>query len=175
MAAKMPRGLVIVYTGDGKGKTTAALGTAMRAVGHGRRVAFVQFIKARSVGEHEAAARLAPHLEIFRMGRGFVGGQPTDEHLKAAREALAFVRQCLNEGCYDMVVADEIFSAVKLKLISAEDVESLLADRPAAVHLVLTGRGAWPGLIERADLVTDMRLVKHPYEKGVRAQEGIEF
>jgi len=175
MTAKTTRGLVIVYTGDGKGKTTAALGTALRAVGHGRRVVFIQFIKAWSVGEHEAAKRLAPHLEIFRMGRGFVVGQPTDEHLRAAREALEFVRRCLKEGRHDMVVADEIFSAVGLKLLSAEDVESLLADRPPEVHLVLTGRGAWPSLIERADLVTDMRLVKHPYEKGVEAQEGVEF
>ena len=175
MTAKTTRGLVIVYTGDGKGKTTAALGTALRAVGHGRRVVFIQFIKAWSVGEHEAAKRLAPHLEIFRLGRGFVVGQPTDEHLRAAREALEFVRRRLKEGRHDMVVADEILSAVGLKLLCAEDVESLLADRPPEVHLVLTGRGAWPGLIERADLVTDMRLVKHPYEKGVEAQEGVEF
>ena len=175
MVAKVTKGLVIINTGDGKGKTTAALGMAMRAVGHGKRVAFVQFIKAWSVGEHRAAERLGPNLEIFRMGRGFVVGQPTDEHLTAAREALEFAGRCLAEGRYDMVEADEILSAVGLKLISAGDVESLLALRPPQVHLVLTGRGAWPGLIERADLVTDMRLVKHPFEKGVEGQEGVEF
>jgi cob(I)alamin adenosyltransferase len=175
MAAQTPHGLVIVNTGDGKGKTTAALGMAMRAVGHGKRVAFIQFIKAWHVGEHAAAQRLGPQLEVFRMGRGFVVGQPTGEHIAAAREAVEFARKCLKDGRYDMVVADEIISAVGLKLVSTEDVESLLAARPPQVHLVLTGRGAWQGLIDRADLVTDMRLVKHPYEKGVEAQEGVEY
>jgi cob(I)alamin adenosyltransferase len=175
MVAKVTKGLVVINTGDGKGKTTAALGMALRAVGHGKRVAFVQFIKAWCVGEHRAAERLAPDLEVFRMGRGFVVGQPTEEHLEAAREALEFVRRCLKEGRYDMVVADEIISAVGLKLLSGDQVESLLADRPPEVHLVLTGRGAWPRLIERADLVTDMRLVKHPFQKGQEALEGIEF
>jgi cob(I)alamin adenosyltransferase len=175
MVAKIPRGLVIVNTGDGKGKTTAALGMAMRAVGHGMRVAFIQFVKAWSVGEHEAAGRLAPELEVFRLGKGFVVGDPAPEHLAAAREALEFVRRCLVAGRYQMVVADEVLTAVGLKLISAAEVEDLLGARPPEVHLVLTGRGAWASLIERADLVTDMRLVKHPYEKGVTAQEGVEF
>jgi len=175
MAAKLPQGLVIINTGDGKGKTTAALGMAMRAIGHGMRVAFIQFIKAWSVGEHEAAARLAPQLEVFRMGKGFVVGEATPEHLAAAREAMEFVRQCLTGGRYEMVVADEVLTAVGLGLITQEEVEALLADRPQGVHLVLTGRGAWDSLVEKADMVTDMRLLKHPYEKGIPAQEGIEF
>jgi len=176
MAAKRPHGLVIVHTGDGKGKTTAALGMALRAVGHDQRVAFVQFIKARSAGEHEAAARLAPNLELHRMGKGFVvGGARGPEHRRAARDALEFVRQCLRAGRHDMVVADEVLTAVGLKLLAPEDVESLLADRPPHVHLVFTGRGAWDALIQKADLVTEMHLVKHPYEKGVMGQEGIEF
>jgi len=175
MVAKIPRGLVIVNTGDGKGKTTAALGMAMRAVGHGMRVAFIQFVKAWSVGEHEAAARLAPELEVFRLGKGFVVGAPSPEHVAAAREALEFVRRCLVIGRYQMVVADEILTAVGLKLISAAEVEDLLAARPPEVHLVLTGRGAWDSLIEKADMATEMRLIKHPYEKGVMAQEGVEF
>jgi len=175
MVAKLPQGLVLVNTGDGKGKTTAALGLAMRAVGHGMRVAFVQFIKAWSVGEHEAAARLAPQLGVFRMGKGFVVGEATPEHLAAAREALEFVRQCLTGGRYEMVVADEVLTAVGLGLITQEEVEALLADRPQGVHLVLTGRGAWDSLVEKADMVTDMRLIKHPYDKGVVAQEGVEF
>jgi cob(I)alamin adenosyltransferase len=175
MAAKMPHGLVIVNTGDGKGKTTAALGMAMRCVGHGMRVAFVQFIKAWSVGEHEAAKRLGPELEVFRMGRGFVVGEPAAEHLQAARDALEKVRECLRDGRRQMVVADEALTAVGLRLLTEAEVESLLADRPPAVHLVFTGRGAWAALVERADLVTDMRLVKHPYDKGILAQEGIEF
>jgi cob(I)alamin adenosyltransferase len=175
MVAQTPRGLVIVFTGDGKGKTTAALGLAMRAAGHGLRIAFLQFIKADAVGEHTAAERLAPELEIVRLGRGFVVGPPTPEHLAAAREAMDRVRQCLRGSGHDMVVADEILDAVGLKLITPEEVEALLSDRSPAVHLVLTGRGAWPGLIERADLVTEMRSVKHPFERGVGAQEGIEF
>ena len=174
MVAKSPQGLVIINTGDGKGKTTAALGMAMRAVGHGLRVVFVQFIKAWSVGEHEAAARLAPQLEIFRMGKGFVG-EATPEHRAAAHEALEFVRQCLTGGRHEMVVADEVLTAAGLGLLTHEEVEALLADRPREVHLVLTGRGAWDSLIEKADLVTDMRLIKHPYDKGVQAQEGVEF
>jgi cob(I)alamin adenosyltransferase len=175
MAAKRPHGLVIVNTGHGKGKTTAALGMALRAVGHDQRVAFVQFIKARSAGEHEAAARLAPNLELHRMGKGFVAGEAGPEHRRAARDALEFVRQCLRAGRHDMVVADEILTAVGLKLLAPQDVEAILPDRPPDVHLVLTGRGAWDSLIEKADLVTEMRLVKHPYEKGVMGQEGIEF
>jgi cob(I)alamin adenosyltransferase len=175
MVAKLPRGLVIVNTGDGKGKTTAALGLAMRAVGHGMRVAFVQFVKAWSVGEHEAAARLAPQLEVFRMGKGFVVGEATPEHRTAAHEALEFVRRCLTAGRYEVVVADEVLTAAGLGLVTQEDVESLLADRPHDVHLVLTGRGAWDSLVAKADMVTEMRLIKHPYDKGVAAQEGVEF
>jgi cob(I)alamin adenosyltransferase len=175
MVAKLPHGLVIVNTGDGKGKTTAALGLAMRAVGHGMRVAFVQFVKAWSVGEHEAAARLAPELEVFRMGKGFVVGEATPEHRTAAHEALEFVRKCLTAGRYEVVVADEVLTAAGLGLVTQEDVESLLADRPHDVHLVLTGRGAWDALVAKADMVTEMRLVKHPYDKGMAAQEGIEF
>ena len=175
MVAKAPQGLVIVHTGDGKGKTTAALGMAMRAVGHRLRVAFIQFVKAAGVGEHKAAEILAPNLRIFRMGTGFVQGEPTSEDRRAAREALDKVRKALRDGDYDMVVADEILTAVGLDLLAADEVESLLADRPARIHLVLTGRGAWPRLIERADLVTEMRLIKHPYDRGVEPQEGIEF
>jgi cob(I)alamin adenosyltransferase len=169
------RGLVIVNTGDGKGKTTAALGMALRAAGHGMAVAVVQFIKARGTGEHATAARLAPHVRIFLMGKGLVVGEPTPEHCEAARAALAFVRESLRGGRYRMVVADEALTAVSLGLLAAANVESLLDDRPADVHLVLTGRGAWPSLVERADLVTDLRQVKHPFQQGVEAQEGVEF
>jgi len=175
MASEPARGLVIVNTGDGKGKTTAALGMAMRAVGHGMHVAFVQFVKAAAVGEHEAAVRLAPELEIFQMGCGCVTGEPTDEDLRAAREALETTRACLTRGRYAMVVADEAITAVGLNLLDRDAVESLLADRPADVHLVLTGRGAWPSLTDRADLVTEMHSVKHPHETGGGALEGIEF
>ncbi|MFO8014072.1 MAG: cob(I)yrinic acid a,c-diamide adenosyltransferase [Phycisphaerae bacterium] len=170
-----PRGRVIVYTGDGKGKTTAALGTALRAVGHGLAAAVVQFVKARPSGEHAAAERLAPDLTIRRMGAGWVTDEATDADLAAAREALAEVRRLLATGRPVMVVADEVLTAVGLGLLEREAVEGLLDARPAEKHLVLTGRGAWPALVERADLVTEMRCVKHPHERGEGPLAGIEF
>jgi len=178
MGTNSERGLVIVFTGDGKGKTTAALGQALRAVGRGLRVLVVQFLKACASGEHEAARRLAPDLEIRVMGRGFVP-PPDDpafgEHRAAAREALQYARKVLRSGQRDMLVADEILTAVGLKVLDEEDVLSLLDDRPPGVHLILTGRGATEGLIGRADLVTEMRCLKHPHDGGAEAREGIEF
>jgi cob(I)alamin adenosyltransferase len=178
MAGATRQGLVIVLTGDGKGKTTSALGMAMRAVGSGLRVVMVQFIKARQAGEDKAAARLAPRLQVHRKGLGFVppiGSGPIQEHQAAAREALELVRGLLCGRKHAMVIADEILTAIGLGLVSADDVLGLLEDRPAAVHLVLTGCGAPQRIIDRADLVTEMRLVKHPHQKGLEAQEGIEF
>jgi len=178
VATKKPQGLVILLTGDGKGKTTSALGQALRAVGHGMRVAVIQFIKDRRGGEHAAAERLRPDLEIRLMGRGFVPPAdqgPIEPHREAARQALQTVRQTLRDGRHPMVIADEVLTAVHLGLLSAEEVESLLADRPHEVHLVLTGRGATENLIRRADLVTEMKSVKHPHDSGLSAQPGIEF
>jgi len=178
MGAGSERGLVIVFTGDGKGKTCAALGQAMRAVGRGLRVLVVQFLKARASGEHKAARRLAPDLEIRVMGRGFVP-PPEDpafeEHRAAAREALQYAREMLRSGQRDMVVADEILTAVGLKVLAEEDVLALLDARPRGVHLVLTGRGATERLVARADLVTEMRALKHPHGAGAAAEPGIEF
>jgi len=171
-------GLVIVYTGDGKGKTTAAFGQAMRAVGHGYKVALIQFVKQLAVGEHAAARRLAPELEVRTTGIGFVipGKEPSlEKHRAAAEGGLALVREALTSGRYRMVVADELLTAVGLNLLARADVEALLDARPAAMHLVITGRGAWDELVRRADLVTEMRLVKHPYDAGVQSQAGIEF
>ncbi len=178
MGAGSERGLVIVFTGDGKGKTCAALGQAMRAVGRGLRVLVVQFLKACASGEHKAARRLAPDLEIRVMGRGFVP-PPEDpafeEHRAAAREAVQYARQMLRSGQRDMVVADEILTAVGLKVLAEEDVLALLDARPRGVHLVLTGRGATERLVARADLVTEMRALKHPHDSGAAAEPGIEF
>lgn len=172
------RGLAIILTGEGKGKTTAALGLALRAVGHGLRVLVIQFLKARASGEHEAARRLAPDLEIRVMGRGFVP-PPEDpafeEHRAAASEALRYTCEMLRNGEREMVVADEILTAVGLKVLEEEDVLSLLDARPRGVHLVLTGRGATERLVARADLVTEMRSAKHPCDAGAAAEPGIEF
>jgi len=178
MGASSERGLIIVFTGDGKGKTCAALGQAVRAVGRGLRVLVVQFLKACASGEHEAARRLAPDLEIRVMGRGFVP-PPDDpafgEHRAAAREALVYAREMLRSGERDMLVADEILTAVGLKVLAEEDVLALLDDRPPGVHLVLTGRGATESLVRRADLVTEMHSRKHPHDEGAEAQEGVEI
>jgi len=175
MSTAAPRGRVIIYTGEGKGKTTAALGTAMRAVGHGMGAVVVQFVKARPCGEHAAAARLAPNLGLRLMGAGWVAGEATDADRSAAAEALAEVRRLLSGDAVRMVVADEILTAVGLGLVPRDEVEALLSERPPEKHLVLTGRGAWPALVQRADLVTEMRSVKHPHDRGEGPVAGIEY
>lgn len=173
-------GLLIVYTGNGKGKTTAALGMAMRAVGYGHRVIMIQFVKGSwRYGELDGVARLKPELEIRPAGRGFVGiiddKLPIEEHRKAAAEAFADVERIVVSGEYQLVILDEILVALNLGLITEAQVLSLIDHRPDALHLVLTGRGCPDSIIERADLVTEMREVKHPYQKGRKAEKGIDF
>jgi cob(I)alamin adenosyltransferase len=170
----------MVYTGDGKGKTTAALGMALRAVGRGFRVLMIQFIKGSwHYGELDGVRALAPNFEIAAGGKGFVGivddKLPFEEHRKAALETLAFAREQVTGGVYDLIILDEINNAVKGNLIPVEGVLELLAARPPELHLVLTGRAAHPGVIEAADLVTEMREVKHPYQQGILAQVGIDY
>lgn len=176
MRANAPQpGRVLVFTGDGKGKTTAALGLALRAHGHGLRVCIIQFIKSRTdIGEVMAVEALGPGIELFPMGAGFVrqeGGTPADR--ARAAEALELARAKMSE-C-DVLVLDEINGAVKLKLISVDDLLSLVKDKPRELHIVLTGRDAHPFLIDAADTVTDMTSVKHAYDAGVTAQRGIDF
>lgn len=175
-----PRGLVLINTGDGKGKTTAALGTILRAVGYGHRCLIVQFVKGSwTYGEMKSIKRLEPEVEFYRMGRGFVGivddTLPREEHEKAAQEALKFAREKLVSGDYRLVLLDEIFIAVQLNLIAKEDVLALLDVRPAQTTLILTGRGAPAEVIERADTVTEMREIKHAYRKGILAQRGVDY
>ncbi len=173
------RGLVIIHTGDGKGKTTAALGLAIRAVGAGLRVLIFQFIKGgRHCGELDALEILKKSglpIEIKQGGLGFTSkGDPT-EHKKAARETLNLVRKEILSGNFDMIILDEINYAVKFDLITKDELLELLKIRPPELHLIFTGRDALPELIDRADLVTEMKLVKHPFQKGIKAQVGIEF
>jgi len=173
----LERGLVQVYTGNGKGKTTAALGLAMRAVGRGLRVCMIQFIKGGGAyGEHFAGAKLAPLLTIHQTGRdGWIYRDRLDpEDIRIAGETLALARQALLGGQYDLVILDEINGAVWFGLIDASEVLALLAAKPATVELVLTGRGADERVMAAADLVTEMREVKHYYAAGVPAREGIE-
>ena len=173
-------GLIIVHTGNGKGKTTAALGLAIRAWGDGLRVLILQFIKGGwKYGEIETIKRLGEidgRIELRRLGKGFQ--RNTDdkaEHIEAAKEALKEAGNAFESGNYDLIILDEINYAVKFELITVEDVKALLAKRPAELHVVLTGRDAKEEIINLADLVTEMKLIKHPYQKGIKAQKGIEF
>jgi cob(I)alamin adenosyltransferase len=176
----LQKGLVIVFTGDGKGKSSAALGITLRAYGHNMYVSFVQFIKSPSnTGEARAAERLTPGIEFVSMGKGFVNccGSTTslDEHKKAAAEALTAARQRVHAASWDIVVLDEINNAVKLGLIDIRDVLELVRSKPPDLHLILTGRDAHPDLIAAADMVTEMRDLKHPYDTGMPAQKGIDY
>lgn len=174
------KGLVIVNTGNGKGKTTAALGLALRAWGQNLRVLIIQFIKGGSkYGELKALAALpGERIKIVQMGEGFTRrntGVSEEEHRTAALNALKKARQAEQSGDWDMLILDEINYAVKFGLITENDVLQLISDKPNDLHLVLTGRSAAAKVIEKADLVTEMREVKHPYKDGIKAQKGIEF
>jgi cob(I)alamin adenosyltransferase len=176
----LQKGLVIVFTGDGKGKSSAALGITLRASGHKMCVSFVQFIKSPSdTGEARAVERLAPEIEFVSLGKGFVNccgnTMSLDEHKKAASEALTAARQRIHAATWDIVVLDEINNAVTLGLIDIRDVLDLVRSKPPELHLILTGREAHPDLIAAADLVTEMRDLKHPYRNGLPAQKGIDY
>lgn len=168
------RGLIIVHTGDGKGKTTAALGLAIRAFGAGLKVLILQFIKGKKIsGELNALETLG--IEIRRLGLGFVTKENFAEQKKSARSAIELARAEILSGAWDLIILDEINYAVKFGLVDAQEILSLLEIRPPQMHLVFTGRDALPELIAAADLVTEMKLVKHPFQKGIAAQAGIEF
>ncbi len=176
----MHKGLVIVFTGDGKGKTSASLGVALRASGHKMYVSLVQFIKSASAtGEARAAERLTPELEFVSLGKGFVNccgdRMSLKEHRDAARDALALARRRMLSGSWDIVILDEINTAVALGLLDIKDILDLVNAKPARVHLILTGRDAHPDVIAEADLVTEMRNVKHPYDRGIPAQKGVDY
>jgi cob(I)alamin adenosyltransferase len=173
------KGLIIIFTGAGKGKTTAALGTAFRALGNGMRVLMLQFLKGSwHYGELDAAQKFAGQFELRQMGRGFVkvGGAETDpEDVRLVEECWAQAQAAIASGDWDMVVLDEINYAISYKMLDAEKVAEFLRGKPEMVHVVLTGRNAHASLIEVADTVTEMRQVKHAYEKGTLAQRGIEY
>lgn len=171
------QGLVQIYTGSGKGKSTAAMGLALRAVGHGLRVYAALFLKGDTrYGEFEAA-KFLPNFTLARFGPGHLVDMLNvkDEERAAAQEAFAESRQALLSGKYDVVILDEINVAVAWKLIDVEQVLALIQERPPNVELVLTGRYAHRQLIDVADLVTEMKQVKHPYEKGILSREGIDY
>lgn len=168
----------MVFTGEGKGKTSAALGVALRSLGRGGRCRIIQFIKGdRPTGESMFAEKMAPALEIIRVGRGFtwLPDTPRKEHERAAREGLLLAERTLASGEYTVVVLDEILYAVGAKLVTVEQVERLMDMRPESTHLILTGRGATDRIVEKADMVTRMEAVKHPMSKGVPAQPHLDY
>jgi len=173
------RGLVLINTGPGKGKTTAAMGTALRAVGNGMRVLMLQFLKGSwHYGELDAVDAFGGNFVMRQMGRGFVkiGGAETDpEDIRLVEAAWEDARQAILSGDWDMVVLDEINYAISYGMLDPTRVAETLRERPEMVHVILTGRNAHPSLVEIADTVTEMRQVKHAYEKGVLAQRGIEY
>ena len=176
----MDKGLVIVYTGKGKGKTTSALGIALRAVGYGKKITMIQFIKGSwHYGEMDSSKRLEPEFEMIAVGKGFVGilddKSTKEEHETVANEALKISKEKINSGNYEIVILDEINYAVNLNLIKIEDVISLIKSKPEKVDMILTGNHARPELIEIADLVTEMKEIKHPFQKGIKAKKGIDF
>lgn len=173
-------GLVVVITGNGKGKTTSALGMVLRAVGHGMRVCLIQFMKGDMYsGEIDAIPRLAPLVEHHMTGKGFCGIRgnpyPFAEHRANAQDAIALAREKIVSGEFDMVVLDEINNALKLKLVDLPQVLELLDVRPHLLHLVLTGRDAHPDVMERAHTVSEVREVKHAYRQGIEPQPGVDY
>ena len=174
---RFEEGLVQVYTGDGKGKSTAAFGLALRAMGRGLKVKVVQFLKGDTRYGEIIALKQFPAIDVVQFGSPeFVNPlHPREEDRQMARDALAHAREALLSEKYDIVIIDEIHVAAKLGLISVDDILGLIKDRPKRIELVLTGRDADPRVIEAADLVTQMTLIKHPYEKGISARYGIEY
>ena len=171
----MQKGYVQVYTGNGKGKTTAALGLALRAAGAGMTVYIGQFLKQGCYNELESLKRFSDLITIEQFGTGqYVFGKPAEKDYEAAAKAYTALVDAVMSGTYDVVIMEEANVALSFGLISEDDLFSVMENKPETVELILTGRGATPGLIEKADLVTEMKSVKHYYEQGVVAREGIE-
>lgn len=177
------RGLILVNTGNGKGKTTAALGVVLRAVGQGFKVLILQFIKSgNGYGELLGLAKLGDQVEIRSMGKGFiyynrneVGEAELARHKEAAQAAWRTLVEEVNSDKWDLIVMDEINNAINYELIDVNSVVEMLKNKPKRLHVVLTGRYAKPEIIDMADTVTEMKVVKHAYEKGIKAAKGIEF
>jgi len=197
MIERLTVGLVQVYTGDGKGKTTAALGLAFRAIGHGFKACMIQFLKGSSyTGEFLTAQRLKPWIDVFQFGRDcpyaalmrqgltecrgcrekcFFVDEDDKEGEELAGLAFDFAEKAIHSGDYDLVILDEINVALGLNFLMTEKVVNLIRNKPHYVELVLTGRGLPPEILEAADLVSEINPVKHPYEKGINARRGIEY
>jgi len=173
------KGLILIHTGPGKGKTTAALGTGLRAVGAGLRVLMLQFIKGSwHYGELDAVQSFGDRFVIRQMGRGFVkigAEKPDPEDVRLVEEAWQEAVREMQSGHWDLVILDEINYAISYHMLAPEPVAEFLRAKPENLHVILTGRNAHPLLVELADTVTEMRDVKHAYQKGIQAQRGIEY
>ena len=176
----MSSGLIITYFGNGKGKTTAALGVALRAIGYDLKVCMIQFIKGEwNYGEIYSSNRLNPNFELIIAGKGFIGILDDDhdisEHISAEKSALEIAKEKINSTNYDIVILDEVNYALKLQLIEERELISMLKTTPSSVNIILTGNYLTDKILDISDLVTEMREVKHPYKKGIRAKKGIDF
>lgn len=171
---KKQKGLILIFTGNGKGKTTAAFGAALRMIGHGKKVAIVQFLKSDS-GECKAARMLGSRLKVWSFGGGFTWQVSRAENQKAVSHAWKKCVQLLRDPQFSLVILDEIHIALQHRFLKVEDVIKAIKTRRAGQHVILTGRHAPAALIRIADLVTEMKCVKHPFQKGAPAQRGIEF
>ncbi len=174
---RIKKGLIIVYTGKGKGKSTAAFGTALRTMGHGQRVAIVQFIKGKwTPGEIKFFKKFPDQCTIFSMGDGFTWNtQDFEQDVATAHKAWKKCCEFLHNDNYELVIFDEINYVIKYNFLSAKEIIEELQRKPPLKHIILTGNGAPPELIEIADLVTEMNCIKHPYKQGIKAQLGIEY
>lgn len=173
-------GLIVVITGYGKGKTTTAIGLALRAIGHGFKVCIIQFMKGDLyTGEIDGIKRLDPDVELIRTGKGFCGIQgnpyPFEEHRLNAQEAIKLAKEKILSEKYQLVILDEINNALHLKLVDLEQVIDLIECKPKFLHLILTGRDAHPEIVKRAHTVTEMVEVKHAYQLGIEPQPGIDY
>lgn len=177
---KEKKGLLVVITGNGKGKTTSAMGMALRAVGHRLKVCIIQFMKGDLyTGEWDAVEHLSEYVELTATGKGFCGIEgnpyPHEEHRKNAQDAIALVKEKMNSKAYDILILDEINNALQLKLIDHEQVMEILDLKPDHMHMILTGRDAHPDVIARADTVSEVREIKHAYRKNIEPQPGIDY
>ena len=174
---RMTKGLLTVYTGNGNGKTTAALGLAFRALGHGMKVCIIQFIKgAWKSGEANLSQKFGNLLDFHVMGRGFTWkSEDLEKDTALARDAWEFAVTMINQNTYDLIVLDELTYLIQYAMIAEDEILKVLTGRPQTLHLVVTGRHASEALLSAADLVTEMKAVKHPYASGIKAQKGFEY
>jgi cob(I)alamin adenosyltransferase len=172
----MNKGFIHIYTGCGKGKTTAAIGLSVRAAGAGKKVLFAQFLKQQRHSEHKALECLSDCISVECFGTGaFVRGIPSESHIEAARKGYQRIQDYFKKGQFDVIVLDELFAARSSGLLSLEDIISLVEKKPEHIELILTGRDAPQELIDKADLVTEMVEIKHYYHSGIPARIGIEM